>query len=143
MNTLLKNSTLILSILLIISCSEDNENSIDPIIGNWEYSTQFLNGIQTTTNDCKPATIEFTESGNRTDLYYQQNNSGECLIVDTVNMTWKYLNNNSYQFTQNGFDFTETIIFENENNKLTLESSDSDGNGGINVHRFVYSRIIN
>ncbi|MDO9261664.1 MAG: hypothetical protein Q7U08_06965 [Flavobacteriaceae bacterium] len=141
MKNLLKNLTLILSVSLIISCSGDDENTVDPIIGIWKYSTQFENSTQTTVNDCSPSTIEFTSAGNRTNLYYGKNNSGNCVVVDNVNMTWKKLSANSYQFTQNGFPFTETVIFENGNNTLTLEDSDTNGNGNIVVYRFVYTRI--
>ncbi|WCO00712.1 hypothetical protein [Psychroserpens ponticola] len=140
----LKKISLLFSILIIASCNtvdNDGNNDIDdPIIGMWEYSTQFLNDVETTVNDCQLSTIEFTTSGNRTDLYYDDY-SGDCIVVDTVNMTWEYLENDSYQFTQNGFSFTETVIFENENNTLNLISSDSNGNGGVNNHQFVYTRI--
>jgi hypothetical protein len=129
----------------MVSCSsnddENNENSADPIIGNWEYSTQFENDTQITVTDCSPSTIEFTELGNRTDLYYGNDNSGDCVIVDTVNMTWQKLSDGTYEFTQNGFSFSEIVTFENGNNTLTLESSDSDGNGNVVTYKFIYNRI--
>lgn len=139
----LKKVILFVSGLFIMSCNavdDDTNNQTNSIIGLWEYSTQFLNDVETTANDCQLSTIEFTSSGNRTDLYYDDN-SGDCIVVDTVNMTWEYLENDTYQFTQNGFTFTETITFENGNNTINLISSDSDGNGGINNHRFVYVRV--
>ena len=97
--------------------------------------------MQTTQNDCKPSTIEFTSNGNRNDLYYDENISGNCVVVDNVNSTWTKINSNSYQFNQNGDIYTETVTFENNNNKLTLESSDTDGNGNIIIYKFIYNRI--
>jgi len=145
MKNLLKNLTLILSLILITSCSSDDsentENQTDPLIGNWEYSAQFENDTETTVNDCSPSTIEFTETGNRTDLYYGTDSSGNCVVVDTVNMTWERLSNGTYEFTQNGFTFSDVVTFENNNNTLTLEDSDTDGNGNVIVYRFVYTRI--
>lgn len=116
-------------------------NQTDPLIGNWEYSTQFENDTQTTVNDCNPSTIEFTQAGNRTDLYYGTDNSENCIVVDTVNITWERLTDGTYQFTQNGFSFSDVVTFENDNNTLTMEDSDTDGNGNVVVYRFVYTRI--
>lgn len=145
MKNLFTNLTLILSIFLISSCSNDNnesiENQTDPIVGNWEYSTQFENDIQITANHCNPSTIEFTQTGNRTDLYYGTDNSGNCVVVDTLNMTWERLSDGTYKFTQNGFTFSDDVTFENNDNTLTLENSDLDGNENVVVYRFVYTRI--
>ncbi|MDD3721715.1 MAG: hypothetical protein PHW92_04390 [Lutibacter sp.] len=145
MKNLLTNLTLILSLIVFTSCGSDDdgntENQTDPLIGNWEYSTQFENDTQTTVNDCSPSTIEFTQAGNRTDLYYGTDNSRNCIVVDTVNITWKRLTDGTYQFTQNGFSFSDVVTFENDNNTLTLEDSDTDGNGNVVVYRFVYTRI--
>jgi hypothetical protein len=130
---------------VLISCGSDDDgnskNLIDPLIGNWEYSTQFEDDTQTTVNDCSPSTIVFTQIGNRTDLYYGTDNSGNCIVVDTVNMTWEKLSDGTYQFTQNGFSFSDVVTFENDDNTLTLEDSDTDGNGNVVVYRFVYSRV--
>lgn len=144
MSYLKRTYLMLCTLLLLVACNnsdDNNDNSMaDPIIGLWEYSTQFLNGVETTVNDCQLSTIEFTSSGNRTDLYYDDT-SGDCIVVDTVVMTWEFVENNTYQFTQNGFSFTETVTFENNTNTLNLVSSDSNGNGGINEHRFVYTRV--
>jgi hypothetical protein len=145
MKNLLSNLTLILSLILLTSCNSDDDentkNTTDPLIGNWEYSTQFENDTQTTVNDCSPSTIEFTQAGNRTDLYYGTDNSGNCVVVDTVNMTWALLSNGTYQFTQNGFSFSDVVTFEDDDDTLTLEDSDADGSGNVVVYRFVYTRI--
>ncbi|WP_298239534.1 hypothetical protein [uncultured Algibacter sp.] len=145
MKNLLTNLTLILSLIILTSCSSDDsgntENQTDPLIGTWEYSTQFENDTQITVNDCSPSTIEFTQAGNRTDLYYGTDNSGNCVVVDTVNMTWEKLSDGTYEFTQNGFTFSDVVTFENDKNTVTFEDSDTDGNGNVVVYRFVYTRI--
>ena len=141
MQHLLNNFTLIFFIILLTSCSSDGKGDIDPIIGNWEYSTQFENDNQITANDCSPATVEFTESMNRTDLYYGEDETDNCVVVDVVNMTWEKLNSGTYQFTQNGYSFSNIVTFGNNNNTLTIESSDSDGSGNIVIYKFVYTRI--
>ena len=147
-NLLMKNSltnlTFILLLIMLNSCGSDDdvnsENTIDPLIGKWEYATQFENDSQTTVNDCRPSTIEFTQAGNRTDLYYATDNSGNCVVVDTINMTWERLSDGTYEFTQNGFTFSDLVTFDNNNNTLTLEDSDTDGNGNVIIYRFVYTR---
>ena len=128
---------------LVISCtkSDDSSSNVDSIIGKWEYSTQFENDIQFTQNDCKPSTIVFTSNGNRTDKYYDQNLANECVLVDNVNLTWTKINDKIYQFNQNGDIYTGNVKFENENNKLILESSDDDGIGNVIIYKFVYNRI--
>lgn len=144
MKKLFRNLNLIVVIIFINSCDNTNDDGLqnnDLIIGKWEYSTQYENNIQTTQNDCKPSTIEFTSNGNRNDLYYDENISGNCVVVDNVNATWTKINSNSYQFNHNGDIYTETVTFENSNNKLTLESSDTDGSGTIIIYKFVYNRI--
>lgn len=145
MKNLLTNLTVILSLILTTSCSSNDsgntENQTTPLIGNWEYATQFENDIETTVNDCNPSTIEFTNSGNRTDLYYGTDSSGNCVVVDTVNMTWARLSDGTYAFTQNGFTFSDIVTFENNNNTLIFENSNTDGNGNVIVYRFVYTRI--
>ena len=134
---------LVTILLLVISCTknDDNASNVDAIIGKWEYVTQFENGIQFTKNDCQPSTIEFTSNGNRNDKYYDQNPTNECVLVDNVNLTWTKINNNTYQFNQNGGVYTENVTFENGNNKLILESSDTDGNGNSILYKFVYNRL--
>lgn len=144
MKKLFRNLILIVVIIFINSCDNTNDDGLqnnDLIIGKWEYSTQYENNIQTTQNDCKPSTIEFTSNGNRNDFYYDENISGNCVVVDNVNATWTKINSNSYQFNHNGDIYTETVTFENNNNKLTLESSDTDGSGTIIIYKFVYNRI--
>lgn len=143
MKKLFRNLHLIVLLICINSCdNNDNgsENS-DLIVGKWEYSTQYENSTQTTQNDCKPSTIEFMTNGNRNDLYYDENISGDCVVVDDVNATWTKINSSSYQFNYDGAIYTETVTFENNNTKLTLESSDTDGNGNIIVYKFIYNRI--
>lgn len=130
-------------LILFISCNkeESNTSNSDSIIGKWEYSTQFENDIQHTQNDCKPSTIEFTSNGNRNDKYYDQNLANECVLVDNVTLTWTKINDNTYQFNQNGGLYTENVTFQNGNNKLILESFDTDGNGNIVIFKFIYNRI--
>ena len=134
---------LITLLILVLSCSKDDGNSsnTDPIIGKWEYLTQFENAIQQTQNDCQPSTIEFNSNGNRNDKYYGLNLANECVLVDNVILTWLKINHNTYQFTQNGANYSENVIFENGNNKLILESSDTDGDGNTIIYKFVYNRI--
>ncbi|WMI69006.1 lipocalin family protein [Mangrovimonas sp. YM274] len=144
MTNLFKNLTIILNLVLITACSsddsQDSNSSVDPLIGTWQYVTQFENDVQYTANDCSPSTIVFTQSGNRTDAYYDTNNTGDCVVVDTVNMTWQQLNDGTYQFTQNGYSFSETVLFSENNNTLTLEDTDEDGNGNVITYSFIYTR---
>ncbi len=138
---------LILSTIFITSCGSDDDTTnpntdVDLIIGKWIYQTQFENGVPITDNDCEPSTIEFGANGDRLDLYYGTNNSGDCIVVDTVNGDWVKLSNGQYQFNFDGdnFDYMDTVIFENANNRLILEDTDTDGNGNTIVYRFEYNR---
>jgi hypothetical protein len=132
---------LIIVLIFIFSCDKSDSEAQDPIVGKWEYSTQYENDIQSTQNDCKPSTIEFQSNGNRNDLYYDSNLSGNCVVVDNVNSTWEKTNTNTYQFNHNGDIYTETVTFENGNNKLILQSSDTDGSGNIVIYKFIYNRL--
>ena len=142
MKKLLKKITVIL-VLILISCNNDenNENKKEQLIGNWEYVTMYENDKQITARDCKPSTIEITPDGNRTDIYYNRNNYGECIVVETIHMTWKKLNNNLYEFTHKGLQYNDTVKFENDNNTLILVDSDTDGYGDLVYYKFVYNRI--
>lgn len=141
MNKIFRGLNLIVLLTFINSCDNNDSGTDDLIVGKWEYSTQYENSLQVTQNDCKPSTIEFKKSGTRNDLYYDENVSGNCVVVDNVNLTWTRINSNTYQFNQNGDIYTETVIFENNNNKLTLESSDIDGSGNVIIYKFIYNRI--
>jgi hypothetical protein len=144
MRILKKYYIVLLASFALISCSSDNDDNTstqDPIIGAWYYIAQFENDADTTVNDCEPSVLEFTANGNRTDIYFSDN-SGDCVVVDTVNMTWERLSDGTYEFTQNGFTFSETVIFENDNTTLNLESSDTDGNGNVVTYRFVYNKVL-
>ena len=138
-----KTATLLLIIVLgfLSSCDKSDSESQDLIVGKWEYATQYENNIQSTQNDCKPSTIEFKSNGNRNDLYYDSNLSGNCVVVDNVNSTWEKINSNTYQFNHNGDIYSETVTFENGNNKLILQSSDTDGSGNIIIYKFIYNRL--
>lgn len=138
-----KTATLLLIIVLgfLSSCDKSDSESQDLIVGKWEYATQYENNIQSTQNDCKPSTIEFKSNGNRNDLYYDSNLSGNCVVVDNVNSTWEKINSNTYQFNHNGDIYSETMTFENGNNKLILQSSDTDGSGNIIIYKFIYNRL--
>ena len=132
---------LLLLILFTISCSKSEDYNMDIIVGKWEYATQFENNIEFTRNDCQPSTVEFTGNGNRTDNYFDLNANNECVLVDDVNLTWTKINDNTYQFNQNGSLYTNTVTFENGNNRLILESSDDDGDGNTIIFKFVYNRV--
>lgn len=138
-----KTATLLLILVLgfLSSCDKSDSESQDLIVGKWEYATQYENNIQSTQNDCKPSTIEFKSNGNRNDLYYDSNLSGNCVVVDNVNSTWEKINSNTYQFNHNGDIYSETVTFENGNNKLILQSSDTDGSGNIIIYKFIYNRL--
>lgn len=138
-----KIATLLLIIVLgfLSSCDKSDSESQDLIVGKWKYATQYENNIQSTQNDCKPSTIEFKSNGNRNDLYYDSNLSGNCVVVDNVNSTWEKINSNTYQFNHNGDIYSETVSFENGNNKLILQSSDTDGSGNIIIYKFIYNRL--
>ncbi len=132
---------LIIVLIFIFSCDKSDSEVQDPIVGKWEYSTQYENDIQSTQNDCKPSTIEFQSNGNRNDLYYDSYLSGNCVVVDNVNSTWEKTNTNTYQFNYNGDIYSETVTFENGNNKIILQSSDTDGSGNIVIYKFIYNRL--
>jgi hypothetical protein len=143
----LKSGILILTTLFLISCGSDDDSnnpdaSADLIIGKWIYQAQSENGVTIPHNDCEPSTTEFSANGDVFSLYYGTNNNGDCVVVDTVNGDWEKLPSGQYQFNFDGdnFNYMDTVIFENNNNRLILEDTDTDGNGNVIVYRFEYNR---
>ena len=139
-----KISTLLLIILFgfLFSCDKSDSESQDIIIGKWEYSTQYENNIQITYNNCKRSTLEFKNNGTRNYLSYATNISGDCIILDNINSTWVKTDPNTYEFKNNdGYTYSETVTFENGNNRLILQSFYFDENGDYSNYKFIYNRL--
>ena len=139
-----KISTLILLTLFsfIYSCDKDETQNADLIVGKWEYSTQYENDIQITYNNCKRSTFEFKRNGTRNYLSYATNLSGDCIVLDNINSTWEKTDTNTYKFKNNsGNSYSETVTFENGNNKLILQNFYFDENGNYSSYKFIYNRL--
>ena len=133
---------LIIVLIFIFSCEKSDSEAQDPIVGKWEYSTQYENDIQITYNNCKHSTLEFKSNGTRNYLSYATNLSGDCIVLDNINSTWEKTDTNTYKFkNNNGNSYSEIVTFENGNNKLILQNFYFDENGNYSSYKFIYNRL--
>ena len=133
---------LIIVLIFIFSCEKSDSEAQDPIVGKWEYSTQYENDIQITYNNCKRSTLEFRSNGTRNYLSYATNISGDCIVLDNIISTWEKTDTNTYKFkNNNGNSYSETVTFENGNKRLILQNFYFDENGNYSNYKFIYNRL--
>ena len=70
---------ILITFIFLISCSGNDEPSIDPIIGKWKLHKLLAGGIDIL-NDCnRQNTLEFFENGEEITEYHRYDNTGECI----------------------------------------------------------------
>lgn len=101
-----------LVLLIFLSCTNNNSDSTDPLIGTWTYYKVFTNGVEGTVTDCaRRDFIEVLESGTFTSESYDEG-SGTCQLFDASNGSWENLGSGSYRFTANSESNTINITFD-------------------------------
>ncbi len=107
----------------MMACSKDDDKEIlngnDPIIGTWYLYS--LNGVKT--NDCmKKSTMSFSKDKSAYGVAYSDE-SGECLLIETVKGSWKNEGDGEYSTFNDGEKTTNIFSFgaENKTFKYTAE----------------------
>ncbi|WP_225035384.1 lipocalin family protein [Winogradskyella sp. SM1960] len=114
----MKKVFLLLSVFALVfaSCSSNNDDdaSIDPIVGTWKYHKYFENGVEQTVTDCeKEETLIFNSNGTFEYIYFDEDMDGNCLLDESISSTWSNDGDGFYtQYIENDVA-TKEIIFEN------------------------------
>lgn len=84
----------------LITCSSDDDDLVvqDRIIGKWQLTKEYLNGMELPLDDCElQMTINFFENGTYTEREYEYDEDEvECTSLPVKNGTWEFLGNSSY-----------------------------------------------
>ncbi len=103
----------IFNVLFFTSCSSDDDNTADPIIGKWTLSERFHNGEVFALDNCfKSDEVIFMENGTLTSTFHKLTGN-TCEVSHTVEGTWKNLGNNQYTMVENGEEPYTCVISEN------------------------------
>jgi len=124
-----KISIIVLTSLLILSCSSDNEEeseTLDSIVGSWQpvkFYTKFKDGTEETFlfSDCqKQSRYIFKKNGSIETIVYNFDEASNSCTTEFQSLskflsgTWENLGDNSYKAvntfmdTRNGVEYTET-----------------------------------
>lgn len=138
---------LILTITLftLLSCSKSSDDINDPIIGKWQHSEGYTNGINNNLSYCsKKTTIEFKSNNELTIIGFSSGNVNCSSVTD--NGTWQNTSNSNYDITlidsqgKTFYETTDTIVFSNNNNTFTVANSETL-NGVTTTYTSVYIKI--
>ena len=118
---------LIIAILCLSSCSSNDDDISNPIIGKWKIKDITINN-SSILNSCNAnSTIEFKPDN--TVIVIGFNDDGSC-VSESNTGNWKFKSGNTYSTTVNSDDgsFTDiSIVFSNNNNTFTTRDSEAQG----------------
>jgi hypothetical protein len=111
----------------LISCSSnDNDSSIDPIIGEWQLTSLMTNGKELASDCDKKTTLTFFENGTGASINFDFI-SNNCETF-TRTSTWVNIGDSKYNVVTENVADTHEIVFSNNNsvfkNTRTVESED-------------------
>jgi hypothetical protein len=125
----------------LISCSSnDNDSSLDPIIGEWQLTSIMTNGEEEASDCDKKTTITFFENGTGTSINFDFTSNNCERFPGTL--TWENIGGSAYNTDNgNGADTTE-IVFSNNNSVFKVTSTDIAVDGTILFKDvYTYTRI--
>jgi hypothetical protein len=122
---------LLITIVSLSSCSsnDDDNPSLNAIIGNWQLKSMTENGEERS-NDCsRKSTVTFLENGNGSNISYDENYDGNgnatCENQDNGTFTWENLTGSIYKVIEDG-DITEVqITFSQDKSTFSIEMSET------------------
>lgn len=105
-----------LLILLISACSSDDDSqSIDPLIGTWTFYKSFDNGVEIPSEFCDlNETLIVNPYGTSSFTAYTHESADTCEILDSLLGTWENNGNGIYLFIFEGVRSTLAITFEDD-----------------------------
>jgi len=127
---------------LLFSCESNDDDSLsggDPIIGEWQLTSEKENGVEESTACSRRSKVNFSADG--TFLYqgFFSETASDCQ-TDTSSGTWANDGNSNYTIIIDGDSSTTKITFSNNNN--TFSTTDVDEfNGETFTYVETYKRI--
>jgi hypothetical protein len=118
--------TVIVSSCCLLTCSSDDDEPVvkDKILGKWQLSDEYLNGIRIPLSECElEMTIEFFDSGtySEKDFEYDEDND-ICTGLPVKTGTWEYLGDSNYYLSDIG---VESLKITFSGNTMTVSYSES------------------
>lgn len=133
-----------LIVLISVSCSKDDTEKTDAIVGQWEYVKHYINGEEFVYPNCSPTKSQYTNNGRIIQTEYLTNPSGECEANTSSVLTWQKSGENGYTITNQTYGYTYffTGTFENNGTILNFISTTFDTTTGMfQETRYVYRKI--
>lgn len=133
----MKNRILLFStlIFILIACSsDDNSQSIDPLIGTWTFYKSFDDDLEISSEFCDlKDTLIVNADGSSSFTVYTSESLDVCKILDSDIGTWENNEDGSYTFVFG--EVTSILEITFEGNTFYFEED-----GGLSIYREVYLR---
>ncbi len=101
------------------SCSNNEEEILDPFVGTWSYEKLIVNNIEKVLDDCdKKNKIIVNVNGTYISETYATTNGGNCEKRDDANGLWENIRQLTYRFTFDNEVNDRQLVFEG--NTLTI-----------------------
>ncbi|TPN86259.1 lipocalin-like domain-containing protein [Aquimarina algicola] len=121
-----------LSLMIFFSCSnDDDENVIDPIVGEWKLNERIENGSTLTISNCEVNDrIEFLNEGTIIDRFFEPDTNGnQCREIIDDSGSWEKTSESEYRIIIDDGDvnYVATVVFSQNNTVQVQEYTLNDG----------------
>ncbi len=121
MKKVINLSTVFFISILFISCSSDDDSSVESIVGKWQIEQMFKNNVSENISECKKkSTLEFKDDTTFISTPYVLFN-GDCIIDGISSGTWRDTGNNNLEVKVSGETESDKAVYSFSNGKLMLE----------------------
>ncbi|TDQ29895.1 lipocalin family protein [Tenacibaculum caenipelagi] len=114
-----KNLILTIAMFSLFSCSSDDENNTDPIVGTWYLFSENNEEVST----CgQKNTMTFNENGTYSETYYYTDESDNCVSGGGDEGNWSNKGKENYGLIPSleNTEGTTKIVFSDNNNTFTI-----------------------
>lgn len=121
-----KITYLLIGILCLTSCSSNDDDVSDPIIGKWKIKSGTVNNISILNACSSQTSIEFKSDNTVNVVSFSDDNANSNCTSELQTGNWKLNNGSSYATTldsNNGSFIDANIIFSDNNNTFTTGPS--------------------
>lgn len=114
--------------LIFTSCGNDDDDTppaatVDQYVGTWTFLKYIENDEEQPAEPCDlEETIVISENGSYSNVYFEEDNSGNCNQEDSISGTWENVGNGNYALTYDGETDTLQVFFE-DNTFYVLEET--------------------
>ena len=120
---------------ILISCSSNDDESLDPIIGTWQLQSVLEDGIELTTECERKTTLTFNENGTTASVSFFEDGNG-C-ESETETSTWE--NTGDSMYNADGED--NVLLTFSQNNTVFSASTSETFNGMTYTFVITYKKI--